>query len=259
MDQEYNQRTWFRVAYPRAGELSKRRWRIKPPYPGAPRWKCNVFYYWWEFLRRNAEYRAYVSGQQGLPNPDFDRVRGDWGNIYGPDFEFWWGNHGAKLFGEPMPPRVHIFEDGVKPDHPGPYVTVRIPLQLPYAKSDRQLRKLIIPIIEAHQKKTPKSLAPYRVLGKPVLTALHAYLSVFDLREQYPDQPLAEIADMAGLEFKATKPEEKDGLNPEDRALLQQDWDVELRRRKGQEAYRHLRIAKALIRNATDREWPRYT
>lgn len=257
MEEEYNQRTWFRVAYPKAGELSKRRWRVKPPYPGAPRWQCNVFYYWWEFLRRYPGYRE-TKGHGNGADPVLARVRGDWGDIHGVSFEQWWTNNGARLFGEPMPPRVHIVEGNERPDHPGPYVTVRIPLQIPYAKTDRRLRKLVVPLIKAHQRQVPKSLAQYRVLGKPVLPALHAYLTVYDLRQQHPDRSLAEIADLAGLTVKSRDEEATGDLTPAELKLLREDRAKDQHRKKAQEAYRHLKIAEALIAHAVDFAWPQY-
>lgn len=257
MEEEYNQRTWFRVAYPKAGELSKRRWKVKPPFPGAPRWQSNVFYYWWEFLRRHPGYKEF-RGHGVAADPVLARVKEDWRNIHGVSFEQWWVDNGARLFGEPMPPRVHVVGGNESPDHPGPYLTVRIPLQIPYAKTDRRLRKLVVPLIKAHQKRVPKSLARYRVLGKPVLPALHAYLSVYDLRKQHPEKSLAEIADLAGLTVKSREDKAATDLTPAESKLLQDDRVKDQHRKKAQEAYRHFKIAEALIAHAVDFEWPRY-
>jgi hypothetical protein len=157
-----------------------------------------------------------------------------------------------------MPPRVHVVEGNEPPDHPGPYLTVRIPLQIPYAKTDRRLRKLVVPLIKAHQKRVPKSLARYRVLGKPVLPALHAYLSVYDLRKQHPEKSLAEIADLAGLTVKSREDKAATDLTPAESKLLQDDRVKDQHRKKAQEAYRHFKIAEALIAHAVDFEWPRY-
>jgi len=50
-------RRFFVYAPPLKGVGTSKRKAPNEPYKDAPAWKCSVYYYWWEYLRRHEGYR----------------------------------------------------------------------------------------------------------------------------------------------------------------------------------------------------------
>lgn len=232
--------------------------KMKPPYKGAPKWECSAYYFWWAFLKRNAAYIKCCE-RKGLGR--YAQIYRDWGDIRDMEFKDWWFERGRALFSEPDPVAVHLAEEGhfVSPGH---YATVNVPLSQPFVRTISQLRKLITPLLKAKQRgnyaKKAQSRAPYRIIKVHSLAPLHECLRVFDAVQANPGKSLAEIADIAGLLVSIRNPEKRAGLTQKEKALLKKDWEAELKLRKKQEAFRHLKKARKLVRSAIESEWPIY-
>ncbi len=68
--------------------VSKRLIRINRPFHGAEAWQHNVFYFWWEFLKRHEGYKDCCDrGGAGR----YKKLYADWGNIHAyENFWTWW-------------------------------------------------------------------------------------------------------------------------------------------------------------------------
>lgn len=233
--------------------LSKKPPRLIPPFPKAPDWMCNPYYYWWEFLRRNDEYARYCNAGGGLRGP-LAQFYADWGDVRQSDFKTWWAQRGQSLFAEIDPPCVAVVKAGDYVNT-SEYLTVRLPLNRPTTKTLKDVRELLGPAkrrLEQHQ----ELKVQYIVAGKPVLAPLHKYLQVYDARQRLPDATLVEIADAARLTIDVVKPEKRGPLSKADIELLKAEWERDLRKRKTQIANRYLRTAKRLIDGAVNNKWP---
>lgn len=104
--------------------------------------------------------------------------------------------------------------------------------------------------------KVKKSTAHYPVETKPVLSALHEHLLVWDARQANPDTDDAKIADLAGIRVNQVV----DGETLASRKLLKlptDDIEKVLRRRKQLAVQRHLRIARQYIDNVVLGQFPK--
>ena len=76
-------------------------WEVKPPYPDAPGWQCSVYYFWYEYLRRNEGYeQTCLNDGIGLCAEEFVTF----GDAHALDFGQWWGER-FWLFEEKRPVR----------------------------------------------------------------------------------------------------------------------------------------------------------
>jgi hypothetical protein len=60
-----NRPLFFVYAPPLKGKRPSNRRAVEPPYQGAPAWKCSVYYYWWEYLRRHEDTGKPVRARAG--------------------------------------------------------------------------------------------------------------------------------------------------------------------------------------------------
>lgn len=170
--------------------------RIPPnaPYPEAPSWKTSVYYYWWEFLRRSEGYRRCCANGGG---GKFSKLYEDFGDVflegdgeYGKEFHTFWNwwvgehpvtgvNRGQTLFAEPKARRI---VEKVSPTtlSDGDTLVLEIPLEHRTAYLINQFRTLLRDFDKRMQTARGKSRAKYPVYSKPVLTALHTALVVYD-------------------------------------------------------------------------------
>jgi hypothetical protein len=158
-------------------------------------WEGTVYYWWWEYLRRNSEYlKCCESGGKGkLANlyKDFGDVRGD-------SFKDWWteGGRGAALFSEPEAElSIRVMDKGQTAIDPLDAFTVSIPLYLPKKLIIRRFKELLD---ERHKGKrghqlAKRSKARYQVKGQPNIPAIKQALKVYDFKKANPKMKLWEI------------------------------------------------------------------
>jgi hypothetical protein len=186
-------RLFFIYAWPVKNPKRSRRKPPKPAFKGAKNWQNNVYYFWWEYLRRHEGYLATcASGGKGR----YADLYSDFGDVRAPDFWRWWNDH-AELFAEPLPPHVQIvaLNDGYS-SRPNT-VLVEIPLDQRLALSVRQLRRMIADKVQMSPRSRSKSRARYPVYTKPVVSTLYHTLRVWDIRQEHPNWPNYLVKDVA--------------------------------------------------------------
>ena len=221
----------------------------EPPYEGAPGWKCSVYYYWWEYLRRHAGYRATCeAGGKG----EHGDLYGWFGNVHAKDFHTWWWEH-LWLF--------TFVSDANDIDLKKPYhiECEGIFLHVGYSRSRTEMVNAVRDVIG---KLRPdqiegkiRALYRYYPSGRPRLRSLHEHLLVWDARQANPQASDADIADLAGLT----------GLDRYEAKTIAQlraqgdfvgDLERANRRAKQLAVQRHLRIAQQYIDNVVRGQFP---
>jgi len=160
--------------------------------------KQSVYYWWYEFLRRNEQYRRCCEmGGKG-------RLAGlyrDFGDVFAGRFNNWWDadQRGERLFAEPLAPiRLQELRTAAEWDaewtRDGAMVIV-VPLAEPKRRIKRWFDRLLA---QRHTGKPgyptkTESGASYKVETKFSVLALEQMLLVYDLKQKEPDLTLAEI------------------------------------------------------------------
>lgn len=181
------------------------------PHKDAKPFECCVYYFWWAFLRENAEYMECCanSGTGALADlyKDFGDVRGD-------NFMRWWRSGARELFCEPPKGEIEFFvEPPVTHDNENRLLLslpmtgdleltikeLRAKLKPIYAKERQRLRDAARASGDDSVLKKGASLARYPVHAKPVLTSLYSYLRVMQIKRAEPDLSPHGIAEKAGF------------------------------------------------------------
>ena len=230
----------FKHAPPQFGLKAATRKAPTPPYRGAPLWKCSVFYYWWQYLKYNQDYRTTCDNGGFGPCA---KVYADFGNLYQQTFRSWWqgNNH---LFAE-RPAAVfsndnHRFDDGAE------IVDIQIDVSLGAEAVERSLKELHAQLLFPKHTALYRSAALYPVARRPILVNLHRHLAVFKWRKLFPAMADEDIADRVGHHAA----EQANGIS---RSYMQRlgyathAIDIELRRAKRKAVQHDLRCARELI------------
>ena len=253
------------------GTLISKRKLPNPPYPNAEPWKCSVYYYWWEYLRRHEGYRrTCLSGGKGK----YARLYEDFGDVHScDDFWTWWRAH-QNLFCEPTSRGIqecllnrHSDEDEL---------ILSVPLEVRSVHLIRMFRRILQENDERIRKARAKSRARYPVCAKPSLAALHTSLTIWDIKQAHPKLKLYEIFDYAADSTtiaidervvikldeddepfvihlaRAEREAQKTGIED---VFLRQARNV-VRRRKAQTVNRHIKTARAYIDNVALGKFP---
>jgi hypothetical protein len=155
---------------------------------------------WWEFLRRNHEYRqCCLDGGDGRLNSLYK----DFGDIYTVDFKTWWktDDRGAYLFSEEPLAQFGLVPDINKISNHEDVLLIQVPLSLP----KRYLQTEFLKLLDQHHQgkrgiKTNRiSTARYKISGHIDLIALQKCLLVYDMRIENPKLPLWQIAQKCRL------------------------------------------------------------
>ena len=165
--------------------------------------KNSVYYYWWEFLKRNDAYKKFCSkGGRGKLN----RLYQDFGDVFNTDFKTWWNkeSRGVNLFAEELLPEFGLIQDATQISPNKDILYIRVPLGLP----KRYLSKEFQNILSKHHngkkgvRTNKSSTAKYPVTGHVDLPALEKCLLVHDYRLANPEKKLWEV----GNECKVVLP-----------------------------------------------------
>jgi len=201
------------------GEFIAKRLRTieNPFYPDETRpWRRNIFYFWWEFLRRHDGYKDCCNrGGAGR----YKELYRDWGNVHAyENFYEWWNEEvqtterrGEYLFAEPYEFR-QIEEVKTLKNQTQDEMIVSIPLEVRTAELTRSLRRLLQQHTERSRAARRKSRARYPVSASVPLLTLLKTLKVYDLLKEHkealklpnkhPDKMFKyEIADLAQLDY----------------------------------------------------------
>ena len=177
-----------------------------PPFTNAPPFKRSVFYYWWAFLKENADYVACCENGGNGPMSDLYR---DFADVRGDDFMTWWSGGGRNLFCEPPTDQIETFLNlPTEHDNEG-RVLLSIPITTDMERTLAELRQLLKPLhAKARRDGQRTTKARYPVHTKPVLTSLHQHLKVWQLKKAHPDWTNYQVAVEAGI--GNTSPEDEE-------------------------------------------------
>jgi len=179
-------------------------------------WKETVYYFWWEYLRRNEEYLKTCEDKGAGKYADLYK---DFGDVRGSDFKVWWNqeNRGALLFSNPVTEdQVTELSDGEKALVDEDRLVVSIPLNLPQKFLIQKIRKLIEMKHKGDKGRqyAKVSKAKYRFKGQPNIKALKLGLNVYDQIKENPNKKLWEIG-MSLPQFHLELEEYQKGNEPE--------------------------------------------
>lgn len=249
MEDFKNRRLHFAYAWPLKNWPKSGKQRVNPPFPAAQPWQCSVYYYWWEYLRRHDGYRRTCeAGGKGK----YAKLYDDFGNVHEGEFWDWWRAH-SWLFAEPAIRQVSLADAGDLPDERT--LILRVPLETKLSLVTGQFKRLVKPQLERASRAKWESRARYPVATKPVLTALHEHLMVWDAKQHHPDMKDAELADLVGLRINHVV----GGETVASRKSLGLSTDAierKIYRRKQLTVQRHLRIAEQYIANVALGRFP---
>jgi len=178
------------------------------------RWQDNIFYLWWEFLRRHEGYRKTCErGGKGA----FSRLYADFGDVHASDFKAWWneGGRGVRLFAEPKAPvSVSALTDEealelIAQGRDGRTLLVAIPLYFRRREISQSLNRILTAnhTRKRGDKRIKSSQALYPLAQSFDVAGLKTTLKCYDLKRDNPNMPLWQIAQIAGVSRGLTKAE----------------------------------------------------
>lgn len=164
----------------------------------ANHWRASVYYWWFEYLRRNVDYlETCERGGVGKCSDVF----GHFGDVRSIDFKTWWteGDRGAVLFAEPPTPTIRVIspgggeQTGIQRENT---VLIEVPLDLPITYLVRNFRQVVSKVHEGRKgrRQSAASRAMYVPTGRIDVAFLETALSVWDARNDNPKTPLWQIA-----------------------------------------------------------------
>lgn len=149
-------------------------------------WQNTVYYWWWAYLKRNADYIACCdSGGKGK----LASLYADFGDVRGEDFKVWWTfkvnceDRGAYLFAEPsVESSVKVLKEGEKAASEAEVLTLSLPLNFPKRFLERRFKALLSEVHKGRRgvQLARVSKAKYRFEGQPNIPALKQGLMVYD-------------------------------------------------------------------------------
>lgn len=221
------------------------------PYPGAERWKCSVYYFWWEYLRRHEGYRTTcANGGEG----EFANLFKDFGDVHSSDFPTWWWQH-LQLF--TVLGDVRIARD---PAHPSQelragHLLVEIPFARTSAQMARVFRRKLEEEMRAGMRTKMLDTIRYVPAARCYLPSLHDHLRVWDARQQNPTTSPAELAEMIGLDVEVPY-DDCDIQRLRAEGLTVRDLERRNARARQLAVQRHLRVAQQYIDNVVLGQFP---
>jgi hypothetical protein len=210
--------------------------------------KNTVYYYWYEFLKRNNEYRdCCIQGGSGAMAGLYE----DFGNVLELDFKTWWqeNDRGARLFAEAPIGSVRQIRTAEDLDVSDGMLNVCLPLELPRRFLEKELRKLLDDYHNgARGVRTNKaSTAKYPLDGHFDLDNLSKCLSLLDLKASQPALTLWQLA----VKARIGKAEHRDQAPLRDSKACSYSRSVLANTVK-----RHLNEAEAMVRNVGEGRFP---
>ena len=221
-------------------------------------WSNSIYYLWFEYLRRNEDYRLTCeNGGKGK----CAKIYKNFGDIYSQDFKTWWqtNDNGANLFAEKPKRSIEIIQDKQSfPKNLDETLVLSIPLSL----SSSYLINRFKQILKKQHKgkrgersvKTGDSSATCKLATKRIaIHFLQTALKVLDKRNENPEMPLWQVAQELNLAAGSHIKLGEDGKVPRGGHVANQ------KKIMAATASRYIRKAEAAIANAGAGKFPDYT
>ena len=158
-------------------------------------WQGSVYYWWWAYLRKNADYIACC--EAGGIGAMFNLYQ-DFGDVRGEDFKAWWseGSRAIRLFAEPAAEDVvrELVGDETAPNQEDA-LTLVLPLNMPKRYLQKRFNQLLKKYHSGKRgfQNAKKSRARYKFEGQPNVPALKQAFLVYEHRLENPKAKLWEI------------------------------------------------------------------
>jgi hypothetical protein len=175
-------------------------------------WQGSVYYWWWAYLRMNADYIACCEANgEGVMSSLYQ----DFGDVRADDFKAWWseGSRAIRLFAEPAAEAVvRELEMGEPAPDQANLLTLMFPLNLP----KRHLQKRFNELLKKHHtgkqgvQYAKSSKAKYKFEGQPNVPALKLAMKVYKERLNNPNMKLWEIGNLMPGVIKNQKLKDSD-------------------------------------------------
>ena len=214
----------------------------------------SVYYWWFQYLRRNADYKATCDGHGVGPCAALYK---DFGDVHAVEFKTWWDAKGPFLFAQPDTPSIQIVERGQQSSdgQVRQSLLLDVPLDLPIAHLVKRFKEILA---KHHSGKKghrhhESSQARYPTGGKIDIGFIKTALQVWDVRQAEPDKPLWEIANdfKLGSRLNLLKPDEVNKRG--DPAVIDKKNIL------AATASRHIRRAKEMIDATAKGNFPHLT
>lgn len=228
-------------------------WRWRKPVDETEDWRCSVYYFWWEYLRRNERYQlicnAFRDYDTGILDEICDNeklIYEDFGDVFSVSFHKWWGSH-YTLFKEKE--AVFATTENGSDDQPeindveffGRTKTLTLNKIFKSTVSD-------LFWIDEVRIGYRREDAKYRACGRYVLPTLQTHLNVWDAKLANPSVDDYQIADIAKIKVKHGY-DEDEIASMKAEGIGVADLERAIRRAKQLAVQRHLRIARQYIDN----------
>jgi hypothetical protein len=224
---------------------------------GPAAWGESIYYLWFEYLRRNEDYRRTCeNGGKGK----CANIYRDFGDVR-QDFKTWWrtNDRGATLFAEPHEQSIEVLTDAAAlPATRDRTLVLTIPLEMPSTYLVKRFKEILDKHHAGKQgvkvNTTSKSKALYpTTTDRIAIDFLKKALEVWDARQAYPEKSYVELA----LDLK---------LSPNNHIKLDKAGKIPRGRHVANEKNilratlgRYLRKADAAIANTALGRFPDYT
>lgn len=217
-------------------------------YIGAELHEGSVYYYWWAFLRLNAEYiECCENGGAGRMAALYE----DFGDVRSNSFWNWWIGGGRMLFCEPpedeilSPPHIPADDDASN------RVLLSIPVTGDLDRTMTELRKILKPAFDEERKhrrengqsESGYSRARYQVRKNTTPESLYARLKVWEAKKNNPDASNFVIGVESGIVDR----------------LADNSGSADLTNVVGATVSRYIKEAKALIYNVGEGRFPDFS
>ena len=215
------------------------------------RWQDNIYYLWWEYLRRHDGYRQCC--ERGGAGP-YSKLYSDFGDVHAGEFKMWWRERCVRLFAEPPSPvgvwalsdeeALELIELG-RADN---VLLVAIPLDYQRRTITLGINKILkeSETRKRGEKRIKTSKARYPIAKAFDVMALKATLRCYDLKQANPKMPLWHIAQEVGVSARLTADEiRENGATAKDKKLSMTSG-----------VSRKLRQAEAIIENVAKGRFP---
>jgi hypothetical protein len=169
-------------------------------------WRVSVYYWWYEYLRRNIDYKktCNLQGKGGKCTKLYEQF----GNVHEGDFKSWWtsDDRGAILFADPPTPNISVIKSvELHSDFlSGKNIVLNVPLNLPVTFLVKNFRKILVKHHTGKRGHTQARMSTARFVprGKVDVGFLEIALLVWDEKTANPKKPLWQIAQDVGIAGK---------------------------------------------------------
>jgi hypothetical protein len=165
--------------------------------------KVSVYYWWFEYLKRNDDYRkTCLNSGKG----ECSKLYEHFGDVHAMNFKEWWfkDDRGEILFAEPPTPTIRLIDTEIAKQgelQRENTIVLQIPLDLPINFLVKNFRDVLS---RQHKGKRGKrqslsSRSMFQAKGKIDVAFLEIALMVWDAKTTNPRKPLWEIAQELGI------------------------------------------------------------